>query len=81
MRKVILNSQENIRAGDPTRIYSQYVRYALYVFRDINFCTSDDAQGVSRKGVIHEHVIPHSIIMGRLLALDLLSNENIMAII
>ncbi|NWO06817.1 MAG: hypothetical protein HLX50_14305 [Alteromonadaceae bacterium] len=70
-----------MKAGDPTRIYYQYVRYSLDEFRDINFYISDAAKGLSRKDVIHEHVIPHSIVMSKLLALKSLSNEDIMGII
>ena len=81
IKKVILNSQEHIKAGDPTRVYSQYVRYALDEVKGLNFCTSKKAKGLKRKEVTHEHVIPHSIVMNKLFSLDSLTNENIMSII
>ena len=81
IKKVILNSQEHIKAGDPTRVYSQYVRYALDEVKGLNFCTSKEAKGLKRKEVTHEHVIPHSIVMNKLLSLDSLTNENIMSIL
>lgn len=81
IKKVILNSKEHIKAGDPTRVYSQYVRYALDEVKGLNFCTSKEAKGLKRKEVIHEHVVPHSIVMNKLLSLDPLTNENIMSII
>lgn len=82
LRKAISNSKEHIRADDPRRIYSQYIRYALDEFVDLNFYTSTKADGlVSRKCVIHEHVIPHSIVMDKLLNLNLLTDENIMSVL
>lgn len=81
LKKVILNSQEHINANDPTRIYSQYIRYALDEFSRLNFHTSEEAKGLKRKDVIHEHVIPHSIVMKKLLSLDPVTTENIMSVI
>jgi hypothetical protein len=81
LKKAIINSQEHIRAKDPTRVYSQYIRYALDEFSSINFCTSGAAKGLKRKDVIHEHVVPHSIVMNKLLTLKSLTSENIMSVI
>lgn len=80
IRKVVLNSKEHIRCGDPKRVYSQYIRYALDEISYLNFCTSKKAKGLKRKEVIHEHVVPHSIVMNKLLSLETLSDENIMRI-
>lgn len=83
LRKAILNSKEHIRAGDPQRIYSQYLRYALDEFAVLNIFTSVEANGLKRKDVIREHVIPHAIVMKKLfdLDLDLLTDNNIMSIL
>ncbi len=81
IRKAILNAQEHIRAGDPRRVYSQYLRYALDEVSDLNFCASSSAIGLKRKDVIHEHVVPHSIVMEKLLSLDHLTHEAIMNVI
>ncbi|RUO22605.1 hypothetical protein CWE08_05375 [Aliidiomarina iranensis] len=81
IKNVIINAQKHVKAGDPPRIYSQYVRYALNEFTDINFYISDNAKGMKRKDVIHEHVIPDSPVMSKLLALDPLSKESILDII
>lgn len=81
LKKVIFNAQEHMRVGDPTRIYSQYLRYALDEFRDMNFYISENARGLFRNEVIHEHVVPHKIIMGKLLSLDCPTNCDILSII
>ena len=81
IRRVILNAQDHIQAGDPKRVYSQYVRYALDEVSGINFCRSVKAKGLKRKDVIHEHVVPHLIVMDKLLSLDKLTNENIINVI
>lgn len=81
IRRVLSNSKEHIRCGDPKRIYSQYIRYALDEISNLNFCISARAKGLKRKDVIHEHVVPHSIIMNKLLSLKELNNENIMDVL
>jgi len=81
IRRVLANSKEHIRHGDPKRMYSQYIRYALDEIADINFCTSEQAKGLKRKEVIYEHVVPHSIVMDKLLALNDLRNEKIFKVI
>lgn len=81
IRKAVLNAQEHIREGDPRRVYSQYLRYALDEVSDLNFCVSSSAKGLKRKHVIHEHVVPHSIIMNKLLSLNPLTHETIMTVI
>ncbi|MBZ0330688.1 hypothetical protein KZO25_10220 [Halomonas sp. ANAO-440] len=81
IRRVILNAQDHIQVGDPKRVYSQYVRYALDEVSGINFCRSVKAKGLKRKDVIHEHVVPHLIVMDKLLSLDQLTNENIINVI
>lgn len=81
IQRVISNSREHIRHGDPQRMYSQYIRYALDEISDLNFCTSIKAKGLKRKDVIHEHVVPHSIVMSKLLSLEPLNLESIMGIL
>jgi len=81
IKRVIANSQEHIQSGDPKRMYSQYIRYALDEISELNFYTSEKAKGLKRKDVIHDHVIPHSIVMEKLLSLDPPTNEKIMAIL
>jgi N12 class adenine-specific DNA methylase len=81
IRKAILNSQGHIQAGDPKRVYSQYIRYALDEVSDINFCRSVAANDLKRNDVIHEHVVPHSIVMNKLISLENLTHENIESVI
>lgn len=81
IRRVLSNSKDHIKHGDPKRMYSQYIRYALDEISDLNFCTSERAKGLKRKDVIHDHVIPHSIVMNKLLSLKEPSNESIMKVI
>jgi hypothetical protein len=81
IRKAVSNAQEHIRAEDPRRVYSQYIRYALDEVSDLNFCRSSSAEGLKRKDVIHEHVVPHSIVMKKLLLLDPLTHKKIMSLI
>ena len=81
IRKAVSNAKEHILAEDPRRVYSQYIRYALGEVSDSNFYISSAAKGLKRKDVIHEHVVPHSIVMNKLLSLDPLTNENIKAVI
>ena len=81
LRKAISNARAHARAGDPTRIYSQYIRYALDEFKHLNICTSVKAHGLKRKDVVHEHAVPHSIVMKKLLELDSLTDESIMSVL
>ena len=81
IRKAVVNAQDHILAEDPRRVYSQYIRYALDEVSDLNFCRSSSAEGLQRKNVIHEHVVPHSIVMNKLLSLEPLTHKNIMALI
>lgn len=81
LKKVIANSKEHIKANDSKRIYSQYMRYAMDEFSDVNFCTSQNAKGLARKDVIHEHVVPHGIVMDKLLKIEPLTTENILSVI
>jgi len=81
IKRAIFNAQEHVRANDPTRVYSQYVRYALDEVLDLNFYTSIEAKGLKRKEVVHEHVFPHSILLKKLLSLNPLTNENIMSVL
>lgn len=81
VRKVILNAHEHIRSGDPAKIYSQYIRYALDEFRHLNSYTSREARKPTHTGVINEHVVPHSIVMKKLLSLAPLTNETIMSVV
>jgi len=81
IRKAVSNSKEHIKAKDPRRVYSQYIRYALDEVSDLNFCVSNAAKGLKRKDVIYEHVVPHSIVMNKLLSLDPLTHKNIMSVL
>lgn len=81
LRKAISNSKKHRESGDPERIYSQYIRYALDEFSDLNFCTSKNAKNLKRKEVIHEHVIPHRFVMNKLLELNSLTDEAMLQII
>ena len=81
LRKAISNSKEHIKAGDPTRIHSQYIRYALDEFVSLNKCFSTKAVDLNRRDVIYEHVVPHSVVMKKLLELDSLTDENIMSVL
>ena len=77
LRKAILNSREHISAGDPKRIYSQYMRYALDQFKDINAFISGEAMDMRRNETIDDHVIPHTIVMEKMISLNSLDSECI----
>ena len=79
IRKAVSNAKEHISSNDPRSVYSQYIRYALHEVSDLNFCTSDAAKGLKRKDVVHEHVIPHSFLMEKLVTMESLTNENILS--
>jgi hypothetical protein len=81
IRRVIINCKNHIDFGDPKRVYSQYLRYSLDEVLHINFCTSKNANGLKRKDVVYEHVVPHSIVMEKLLSIDPLTNENILKVL
>lgn len=81
IKKAVINSQEHIESGDPPRIYSQYMRYALEQVSSINFYISNNAIGLKRKDVIHEHVVPHSFVMNKLLSLNPVTTEEILNIV
>ena len=82
LRKAISNAKEHQQANDPPRIYSQYVRYAIGQFKGLNVAyTSTEAKDLERKLVTHEHVVPHSIVMKKILSLEVLTDENIMSVI
>ena len=46
IKRVIFNTKEHIRYGDPKRMYSQYIRYALDEVSELNFYTSKRAKGL-----------------------------------
>lgn len=77
LKRVILNAQGHVRCGDSRRIYSQYIRYALGEFVSIHFYCSQNAAGRGRRDVIHDHVVPHAIVMTKLLALSTVTNDNL----
>ena len=77
IRKAVVNAQEHIRAGDPRRVYSQYIRYALDEIRNEYFYVSTKAKGLSKNEIIQEHVVPHSIILDKLIALKSLTPKKI----
>mgnify|MGYP000689171691 CR=1 FL=1 len=81
LSRAIKNAKEHVQAGDPPRVYSQYIRYALDDFARLNFFMSHEAHGLSRKDVIYDHVVPHSFVMSKLLSIDPLSNEAIMDVL
>ena len=81
LRKAIRNAREHIEAGDRPRIYSQYIRYALDDLKYLNFFTSEEAVDLSRSEVRHDHVVPHSWVMNRLLALDSLNDASILKVL
>ena len=80
LRKAVSNSKEHLAAGDPPRVYSQYIRYALDEFRKLRTYTSIEAHGLSRD-VVREHVVPHSIVMDKLLNLDSLTDEKLESVL
>lgn len=81
LKKVLINSLEHKRCSDPVRIYSQYIRYALEQFKNINFYESEYAKESKEKDIIHEHVIPFVVVRDKLLALNPLTIENIKSVI
>lgn len=81
IEQVILNAQGHVRAGDPRRIYSQYIRYALNEFSSMNFYCSKAAKQAVGEKIIRDHVVPHIIIMNKLLSLKEVTKDNILHII
>lgn len=81
IKRVVENSQEHVLENDPKRMYSQYIRYALDEVSDLNLYVSKKASGLKRKDVIVEHVIPHSFVMNKLLALKSVTTRKILNII
>jgi hypothetical protein len=82
IRKAVLNAQEHIHAGDPRRVFSQYIRYALDQVRNDYFYVSKKAEEPNENyETVNDHVIPHVIILEKLLALNPVSIEGITDII
>ena len=82
IRKAVKNAQEHMSAGDPKRMVSQYIRYALDQVSNDNLYVSREAEDPNKNiGVTRDHVIPHVIILEKLLALNPLSIEGITDII
>jgi hypothetical protein len=83
LRKVILHSQEHVRVNDPIRIYSQYIRYALDEFCGLhfNYYTSINAKRLNQNKGIRDHIVPHRIIMKKLLDLKQPTEKNMMSLI
>lgn len=81
LRKAVINSQEHVRAGDPARIYSQYLRYAMDQFSGINRYASVLAKSAAQEDVVNDHVVPHAVLMRMLLSLENPSIEDIWYII
>ncbi|MEK9713629.1 MAG: hypothetical protein VW258_13780 [Thalassolituus sp.] len=75
--RVILNIKDHLKYGDPKRMYSQYLRYALDEVSHLNFCYSRNAVGLKRKDLVHEHVVPHSFVMEKLLSLEEVTPEKV----
>jgi hypothetical protein len=83
LKNVVLNAQAHQKAGDPTRIYSQYIRYALNQFdkHEGIRLTSRKAKGKVRPAIVHDHSIPHSFVLNKLLALKNVTNEALKEVI
>ena len=75
-----MNAQQHIRAGDPKRMISQYIRYALDQIRNEYLYVSKKAEKPN-DGIIRDHVVPHVIILKKLLALNPVSIEGVEDII
>lgn len=73
---VVENSRKHRDRKHRTRIYSQYMRYAMDEFVYVNLYQSDEAKGKTKKEVIRDHVVPHKIVMEMLLSLDKLSKDS-----
>ena len=76
LRNAVLNAQAHQKAGDPTRVYSQYIRYALNQFdkQEGITLTSRKAKGKVRPFIVHDHSVPHSFVLNKLLALKNVTN-------
>ena len=82
IRKAVLNARKHIRAGDPKRMVSQYIRYALDDIANEYLYVSRKAKGLNKKELVtRDHVIPHVISLEKLLALNPVSIEGITEII
>lgn len=78
---VIENSRKHRDKEHRARIYSQYMRYAMDEFVNVNFHQSDEAKGKKRKDVIRDHVVPHIELMKKLFAIDKLSKDSVWEVI
>jgi hypothetical protein len=83
LAEAVLNAQRHKRAGDPPKIYSQYIRYAVGQFADEEGIRrrSLKAVGKARGEVVHDHIIPHSFILEKLLNLKKVSHNSLSGII
>lgn len=79
----MLNAQAHQKAGDPTRVYSQYIRYALNQFDKQEGITlsSRKAKGKVRPFIVHDHSVPHSFVLNKLLALKNVTNQALKDVI
>lgn len=77
LRHAVLNGQIHKAAGDPVKVYSRYIRYALESFNRLDGIelTSEKAQG--KKDVIRDHIVPHCFILNKLLSIKDVTNQSI----
>jgi hypothetical protein len=83
LAEAVLNAQRHKRVGDPPKIYSQYIRYALGQFADEEGIRrrSLKAVGKARGEVVHDHSIPHSFILQKLLDLKKVDHKTLEGVI
>lgn len=83
LRNAVLNAQAHQKAGDPSGIYSQYIRYALNQFDKQEGVrrVSRKASGKIRPGIVHDHSIPHKFILNKLLSIKNLTNHAVKEVI
>lgn len=78
---VIENAKKHKDLGHTTRIYSQYLRYAMDEFAYVNLHQSDEAKGKTKKEVVRDHVVPHSLVMDKLFAIKELNQNSVWRVI
>ena len=83
LRNAVLNAQAHQKAGDPTRIYSQYIRYALNQFDEQEGVrrVSRKASGKVRPEIVHDHSIPHKFILNKLLSIKNVTNKAVKEVV
>ena len=88
LQNAVQNAQKHRKAGDPKRMYSQYIRYALNEFdeqKERRFSSDALSLNPNRKKkfpeLVHDHMIPHAFVLNKLLSLKEPSHKALAKVI